>query len=1118
MSDAEAWPGILPSSSFSVGNFQHEGAPTISMLSDHLFQQVRKATRQKGVGYFVRHRVLILDGSPSEVKASVKGRNDYDVSLVYTDGVIKMSCNCPFFQSTLDPCKHVWATILAAERKGFLSAAAGRSDIRFRLADDARQQPRPGASANGVHAARPQYLTSWMKILQQVARAAEEETLYAQANAKKIAWNGDRELVYVVDLTGTVAHNHLIIETPSRERKKDGGWSKPRMQPLRPEDLPHVRNLADMQIASLLMNCRDRQGSTFAERTLSRKAVPAELCDTLIPAMCATDRCFLSRSGTNYDDLEPVHWDKGPSWRFVLEGKRAPDRDELSLFGMLQRGEQRLPLSAAQFVLPSGVAMINNGFTHVDCGGAYEWVRTLRSQPEVLVPLSERDAFLQELFRLPRLPFVHLPPEFEVTDKTAAPQHKLIVRPNRYRYAVPRLEGELVHVYDGREVKETDKGGVFYSPQERVVIRRDRVLESAARERLVELGMQMQSSYFTNNWEFPASRLHKILRELVPQGWLVEAEGKVYRTAGAVKIDVHTGIDWFELTGRVEFEGQSIPLPKLLQAVRKGDGIIQLGDGSYGMLPDDWLKKYGLFAAVGTVDGDQIRFAKSQVCMLDALLDAQPNVQVDEAYRKARERMQSFQGVRDADPPKGFQGELRGYQRQGLGWLLFLQEFGWGGCLADDMGLGKTVQVLALLGQRARARDKDAPRASLVVVPRSLIFNWKAEAQRFTPWLKVLDHTGADRSKKPGAFKDFDLVLTTYGILRRDALFFKDCRFDYCILDESQAVKNASTEQAKAVRLLKGKHRIAMSGTPVENHLGELFSLFEFLNPGMLGHSSLFRASGAAARNPDAPTRALLAKALRPFILRRTKDQVAKDLPEKTEQTVFCELEPGQRKLYNELREYYRASLLSKIESDGMGKAKIMVLEALMRLRQAACHPGLIDKKKSKDSSAKLDILLPRLEEVFEEGHKAIVFSQFTSLLDIVKQRLDADKFPYEYLDGQTRDRQARVERFQNDPECKLFLISLKAGGVGLNLTAAEYVFLLDPWWNPAVEAQAIDRTHRIGQTRPVFAYRIIARDTVEEKVLELQKNKRDLADAILTADNSLIGNLKKEDLELLLS
>jgi SNF2 family DNA or RNA helicase len=403
-------------------------------------------------------------------------------------------------------------------------------------------------------------------------------------------------------------------------------------------------------------------------------------------------------------------------------------------------------------------------------------------------------------------------------------------------------------------------------------------------------------------------------------------------------------------------------------------------------------------------------------------------------------------------------------------------------------------------------------------MPRSLVFNWMKEAERFTPELRILEHTGTSRIRSHEHFDDYDVVFTTYGTLRRDASFFKDKQFDYIILDEAQAIKNASTASAKAARLLRGSHRLALSGTPIENHLGELWSLFEFLNPGMLGSASVFRLGKATAAKLDERSRSLLSHALRPFILRRTKLQVAPELPDKLEQTLYCELEDSQRIQYNELRDHFRRTLLQRIEQNGMPKSKIHILEALLRLRQAAIHPGLIDQGRMDESSAKLDMLLPHLIEVLDEDHKALVFSQFTAMLGILRKKLDRKNIRYEYLDGKTRDRAAPVERFQNDPDSRLFLISLKAGGLGLNLTAAEYVFLLDPWWNPAVEAQAIDRTHRIGQTRSIFAYRLIAKETVEERVLELQGAKKEIADAIINQDKSLLRNLSPEDLEVLLS
>jgi SNF2 family DNA or RNA helicase len=605
--------------------------------------------------------------------------------------------------------------------------------------------------------------------------------------------------------------------------------------------------------------------------------------------------------------------------------------------------------------------------------------------------------------------------------------------------------------------------------------------------------------------------------ELAREGWRVESEGQLLRRADAFDVAVHSGIDWFDLEGGVRFGSFTATLPELLAAIRRGERTVTLGDGSLGMVPDEWLARSAAMGlAVRALDG-RLRFAKVQVGLLDALLAAMPAITADEMFTQARAELRRFEGIRAAAAPATFRGTLRPYQAEGLGWLDFLRRFGFGGCLADDMGLGKTVQALALLESRRQA----GAGPSLVVVPRSLAFNWEREAARFAPELRVLMHAGADRSREGAALPAHDLMITTYGTLRRDAVWLREVEFDYVVLDEAQAIKNAATESAKAARLLRARHRIAMSGTPIENRLADLWSLFEFLNPGMLGAAGTFKQLAKVANGADAETTdtyALIARAVQPFILRRTKQQVARDLPERLEQTLLVDLSSTERTLYDELRDHYRASLLGRIDRDGMAKSKMHVLEALLRLRQAACHPGLVDKKRADTSSSKLEVLVTRLAEVVAEGHKAVVFSQFTSLLAILKKQLDHDAVAYEYLDGRTRDRAARVDRFQSDAQCRLFLVSLKAGGLGLNLTAAEYVFLLDPWWNPAVEAQAIDRAHRIGQTRRVFATRLIARDTVEEKVLALQSGKRALADAIVRADEGPIAKLKREDLEALLA
>ena len=505
--------------------------------------------------------------------------------------------------------------------------------------------------------------------------------------------------------------------------------------------------------------------------------------------------------------------------------------------------------------------------------------------------------------------------------------------------------------------------------------------------------------------------------------------------------------------------------------------------------------------------------------MLDALLAAQPEIRVDAAFEKVRQNLRQFEGVVPLDSPPGFHGELRPYQREGLGWLDYLQRFGFGGILADDMGLGKTIQVLALLAAAAGApagqgavAGRGPPLAGLQLDRRRPPSSRRGCACSTTP--------APAATPSATSFREYDLIVTTYGTVRTDIAELTPIEFDYAILDEAQAIKNAESQSAKAARLLRSRHRLAMSGTPIENHLGELWSIFEFLNPGMLGSDTVFKQYAQRA------ARALEDRRPRPAgqgaaAVHPPPDQAAGRQGPAREDRADPLLRHGGRAAAD-LR---RAAGPLPRRPVAQGRRRAEPLEDRGPRGALAAPPGRLPPRPDRpdelasEPSAKLDMLLPSIAEVVEEGHKVLVFSQFTSFLAIVRERLDQEKITYEYLDGRTRNRAAKVERFQTDPECPIFLISLKAGGLGLNLTAAEYVYLLDPWWNPAVEAQAIDRSHRIGQTQHVFAYRLICRDTVEEKILELQQKKRDLADAILNADNKgVIQNLTREDLEFLLS
>ena len=440
--------------------------------------------------------------------------------------------------------------------------------------------------------------------------------------------------------------------------------------------------------------------------------------------------------------------------------------------------------------------------------------------------------------------------------------------------------------------------------------------ERAAFARLQSLGVRRLGDWQSGGTrlDLATSQLAPVVRVLLSEGWRVEAEGRLYHRPGVVSLDVRSGIDWFELHGSVDYGGVSVDLPTLLAAAHRGDSFVPLGDGTLGLLPENWLARAVRMTAVGTAVADHVRFSSNQGALLDAWLATQPAVSVDEAFARARAELARFDGVAAIDPPPSFRGVLREYQRDALGWFDFLRRFGFGGCLADEMGLGKTVMVLAAMearrAERAQGRRPTIP--SLIVVPRSLVFNWHQEAARFAPRLRVLDFTGVGRRGVLKSLDRYDIILTTYGTLRRDIGQLKEIAFDYAILDEAQMIKNSRTSSAKAARLLNASHRLALSGTPVENHLGELWSLFDFLNPGMLGAASAFAAATTADAKADDGTLEMLARGLRPFILRRTKELVAAELPARTEQTLYCDLEPPQRALYDELRDHYRAALLGK--------------------------------------------------------------------------------------------------------------------------------------------------------------------------------------------------------------
>jgi hypothetical protein len=1073
-------------------------------LKSRFASQFNPRIRDRGLAYFRSGAVKILEHSDVYVLAQVEGNLDYSVQLSLTLNSLDVACTCPYFADGED-CKHIWATMLAADSKNYLSEVNLHGPLKLVYDDEGLEELQLLEEEEPAPAPQPLWKQQLAVITDSIKKARSPQ---------RNPWPDNREIYYIVDPQASRTSGLLNVEIDFRERNKKGEWGKIKKTRIKQDQLGQLNDPNDREILSLLMGGKDPYWSAYSYGGFELPN-PFVLSNTLQPLllarMCVTGRCMF-RPETKDAELKQLEWDEATAWQFWLVVTRTDD--EYALKPVLRNGSEEIEFSAAPFTTEAVVVGPDFRIARFSAKGARAWSAALRTSGELRVPAPESQQLIAQLLALPTIPNLEVPPELHFERVSFPPQPHLIVRKSEFAPYRTELQAKLHYDYERVEIDYFDTREGLYDRDRKRYIERDLESEEGALTLLNTLNIKRGSQY--SGFRLTPRNLPRAVTSLLANGWRVEAEGKLYRNPDSSSLSVSSGIDWFELHGSLNFgEDLEVKLPQLLAALRRGQKVIALGDGSFGLLPEEWLQRYGLLASLGATEDDHLRFQRTQTGVLDALLAARPEINFDETFAHVRKEWQNFKGIKPVAPPRGFVGQLRDYQREGLGWFEFLQRFRFGGCLADDMGLGKTVQVLALLESR---RNKES-RPSLVVVPRSLIFNWQQEAARFTPKLRVLSHTGSERIRGTAHFENYDLILTTYGTLRRDVIHFDQVEFDFVILDEAQAIKNASTETAKAARLLKSRHRLALSGTPIENHLGELWSLFEFLNPGMLGSASVFQFSTNGTQKPDEESRAMLSRALRPFMLRRTKQQVAKELPEKLEQTIYCEMDERQRRQYEELRDYYRQSLLEKVSRQGINKSKIQILEALLRLRQTACHPALVAGSVDDFApNAKLDVLLPRLSEVTEEGHKAIVFSQFTSFLSIIRKRLDHQGVSYEYLDGKTRNRGVAVERFQRDSNCKLFLISLKAGGQGLNLTAAEYVFLLDPWWNPAVEAQAIDRAHRIGQTNRVFAYRLITRDTVEEKVLDLQSTKRDLADAIINADNSVIRNITGEDLRLLLS
>jgi SNF2 family DNA or RNA helicase len=639
--------------------------------------------------------------------------------------------------------------------------------------------------------------------------------------------------------------------------------------------------------------------------------------------------------------------------------------------------------------------------------------------------------------------------------------------------------------------------------------------------------------YFLVNW------INKNKPQLDEQGILISQEnlGKLFFTGTQhLELAARESGDWFDIHAIVKFGEFSIPFIKLKKYILDDIREFVLPNGEIAVLPEEWFARYKGIIPFARVHGDKLQFEKHHYSLLKESLK--------EIAESVAERLGGFENSENESVsiPHGLKAQLRSYQFEGYNWMHRLHKNGFGGCLADDMGLGKTLQTLALLLQlkrdksgvvisnpvvqkgqldlfAAETENKEYQPASLIVLPTSLVHNWENEIKKFTPALKVYRYVGIGRKKAVNLEKMtnfYDVVLTTYGTVRNDIKVLRNIEFFYTVLDESQFIKNPESKTYKAIVQLRSRHRLVLTGTPIENSLSDLWSQMNFLNPGLLGNHAFFQKMYIAPIEKMAGIehQRQLQLIIRPFILRRRKDEVAKDLPPLTEQILYCKMAEEQEKMYEEEKSVIRNAILENIEKEGIKKSSIVILQGLTKLRQLANHPSLLDKD-SEEVSGKFEQIVSMLENLVAEKHKVLIFSSFVKHLDLVKEYIESKNWRFSLLTGKTIDRESVINEFQQDTENHIFLISLKAGGVGLNLTEAGYVFIIDPWWNPAAENQAISRAHRIGQDKQVFVYRFITENSIEEKIQMLKERKSALAEKFVNSNNPFTEISKEEIIEL---
>ncbi|QKE38355.2 DEAD/DEAH box helicase [Ferrovum myxofaciens] len=1093
---------------------------------------------ERGRAYSRNGKVITLeipkDGSLISAVVGGSGGNRYRVYIRFQaqpgGGTrIEGECSCPVGYN----CKHVVAALLSARALSLSPAPTNAAQTDF--AEKKSDEP-----------ALPHEITTWLKEIELATRPTIDRDILSD--------DVPQRLLYVLRNSRSTPPQ-LEVHFFTTKLLKAGGFGKAS---------PHHSVLNNQNPPPRYFTGRDKEiiASMNMLRTsgYSQMGLRGEMGAKVATEMIATGRCY---------------WDTTDSEPLSMSEKRTAQ----PMWVMDELGNQRLTfeMSLPARVLPFSPPWYLDENARVcgelDTGIPDKIAHALADAPVIPANLAGRLG-MELAHRLPstRAPLLQILQKREISDLLPVPCLHLssIDLPvpfyyDRYVRSNPTSPEiiELAQVefdYDGIRISgaSTDKIITRCIGSELLHIVRNTDVEQRFLDDFVDVGFVPSQLYDQHlGKKYPDGFVLDDedegwidfclydLPELRATGWRVDMDANFRFNFAKVEdwtvtVEEGGGNDWFGLELGIQVDGHAVNLlPVLLNMIRQFpeqltvEALAKMADGNQdiiGHLPDGRLlllpssRVRGILSVLVELydkDANPERFELSlvQAARLAELDDAATGLRWmgGERLRALGKKLREFEGIQPVAPPLGLKAELRGYQQEGLNWLQFLREYDLAGILADDMGLGKTVQALAHILLEKESDRLNRP--CLVVAPTSLMFNWQREAERFAPMLRVLVLQGLSRKQHFESIGDYDLVLTTYPLLLRDKDVLTEQEFYYLILDEAHIIKNPKSQATRIVHQIKARHRLALTGTPLENHLGELWTLFHFLLPGLLGDDKSFRKlfRTPIEKQGNNERRSLLVRRIAPFLLRRTKAQVVRELPPKTEIVRYCQLDGTQRDLYEAIRIAMHEKVRQEIDKKGVNRSQIVILDALLKLRQVCCDPRLLKLPTAKrvDQSAKLELLMSLLPDMLGEGRRILLFSQFTSMLTLIELELARHGLVYVKLTGDTIDRATPVNRFQ-DGEVSLFLISLKAGGVGLNLTAADTVIHYDPWWNPAAENQATDRAHRIGQENPVFVYKLITEGTVEEKIISMQGRKRDLAQGVLEDGGEVSAPMTAEDLTML--